>query len=150
MATTIDASEIDRRLGLVENWISDYGRMNPPAALPVTLAALEGRLANIEATANNVVERHLVLELKGISGQVDNIKTAIDQAMIPESEAQERKIEQLEGAVKSMIDQCNKIDQCEAAYRVLVDQLNNFPTQINAQVTAAATEIRRQVGQAAR
>ena len=80
MAAVIDASEIDRRLGLVENWISDYGRANPPAAFPVTLAALEGRLANIEATANRVVERHLVPELKRISDQVDNIKTAIDQA----------------------------------------------------------------------
>ena len=51
--------------------------------------------------------------------------------MILEAEAQEKRI----GAL-------------ETVHKTLLDQLNSFPAQVNAQVTAAATEIKQQVGQA--
>ena len=82
--------EINRRLGNIENWISNSGAQQPPYTFPVTMQGLEVRLNNIENTANTVVEGHLVLALRGLTDQVNGIKTAIDQSMIPESEAQEK------------------------------------------------------------
>ena len=77
--------EINWRLGNIESWISNLGAQQPPYTFPVTMQGIEVRLSNIENMANTVVEGHLVPALRGLTGQVHGIKTAIDQTMIPES-----------------------------------------------------------------